>query len=459
MTPEVMDGLLRHVREQFNSIANSLGFMRLEIVYMLDYVEDNISKFEEAAQRSSFNHAREDWMEAKREAAAVLKEDFDMMSKVTLLEEQKSVQGNAGDSASSAFLPRHEGGFLKSLKQRRAVVEEIVQTETNYLKLLEELESLYMTPLAEKLGDREEGGLLTKEENERIFGIMRTIINIVREHLPLMTAAVSSVTEGIGEVFLKLCPWLKHYAVYINSFDGSVKAIQTAKKRNPGFKKFLKDSEKKSAANYDLGSYLILPVQRLGRYELLLQTAFRETTRSHPDREDLITALEQVGDINAKINNIKRADENRQKVEELERNFVSPPSLFVPGRLLVREGKVMCARHKSMSSVQSKGKKPHVILLFDDLIVIAKVVKENRYEKKYSISLNDGVQIIEGGVGSSKGGRRMSGNLECLCLFRDKEGNMYYLLEFETSKEKEKWVSSFREVLSAVSVAKELSHK
>jgi len=136
-------------------------------------------------------------------------------------------------------------------------------------------QKLFIQPLKQSsLQEKEEERLVTPQEFEEIFGIIEVIIKISGDHLEDMKNAAAERTQRIGSVFLRLCPWLKHYAVYVNSFDDSVKSIQAAKKRNPKLATFLRNGEKKSTCNYDFSSYRILPVQRLGRYEMLLKRLF-----------------------------------------------------------------------------------------------------------------------------------------------------------------------------------------
>ena len=86
--------------------------------------------------------------------------------------------------------------------------------------------------------------------------------------------------QRVGEVFMRLCPWLKHYAMYVNRYEDSMRMIQGAKKRGGGaLGKFFRSAEKKSTCSYDFSSYRILPVQRLGRYELLIKRLLELTPK------------------------------------------------------------------------------------------------------------------------------------------------------------------------------------
>jgi hypothetical protein len=58
------------------------------------------------------------------------------------------------------------------------------------------------------------------------------------------------------------------------------------------FAKFLKETREANPGELDLVDYLIQPVQRIPRYNLLLQQVIKYTPHDHPDRKDLQKALE-----------------------------------------------------------------------------------------------------------------------------------------------------------------------
>ena len=67
---------------------------------------------------------------------------------------------------------------------------------------------------------------VTKEVFEAMFGMVGVITKISRDHLKEMEVAQKDRSQLFGTVFVRLCPWLKHYAVYVNSYDDSVKTIK-----------------------------------------------------------------------------------------------------------------------------------------------------------------------------------------------------------------------------------------
>ena len=85
-------------------------------------------------------------------------------------------------------------------------------------------------------------------------------------------------------------------------------------------------------AHQELGmgieSYLIMPVQRLPRIEMLLKDLLRHTTEDHPDFKPLSSAYEGILSIANFVNEKKREAENFSKMAAVQRKLgskVSPP--------------------------------------------------------------------------------------------------------------------------------------
>ena len=60
-----------------------------------------------------------------------------------------------------------------------------------------------------------------------------------------------------------------------------------------------------------------MPVQRLPRYEMLLRDIVKHTWDSHPDKSNLTEALRHICEINAFVNESKRAADNCEKVVDI----------------------------------------------------------------------------------------------------------------------------------------------
>jgi hypothetical protein len=134
----------------------------------------------------------------------------------------------------------------------------------------------------------------------------------------------------------------------------------------------------------DLPAFLIQPIQRLPRYELLLRELLKQTPKSHPEYTPLQDALMRIKETNAQINQLKRDEENQEKLRHIQAHLaadggVAVPDLFDnPARLYVRSGdlNLKCftratpAADWKKAASSSKSNALRHCILFDDLLLI-----------------------------------------------------------------------------------------
>lgn len=90
-------------------------------------------------------------------------------------------------------------------------------------------------------------------------------------------------TLQVGDLFVSYAGLMPMYSSYVDNFDASNQKLAELVKKSA--KKFhnLEEAAKKETGNLGLTDLLILPVQRLPRYLLLLQSLKEATLRSHKD--------------------------------------------------------------------------------------------------------------------------------------------------------------------------------
>jgi hypothetical protein len=74
----------------------------------------------------------------------------------------------------------------------------------------------------------------------------------------------------------------------------------------------------KALQKQDLNSFLILPVQRIPRYELLLKDLIRHTWKEHPDYNNLEYALVKIHECAKNVNRLKSFNESRHRLAHLQ---------------------------------------------------------------------------------------------------------------------------------------------
>uniref|UniRef100_A0A8C5TN66 Dynamin-binding protein n=1 Tax=Malurus cyaneus samueli TaxID=2593467 RepID=A0A8C5TN66_9PASS len=195
-----------------------------------------------------------------------------------------------------------ESAEQRMLEKRAKVIEELLQTERDYIRDLEMCVERIMVPLQQaQVGNIDFEGL---------FGNIHMVINFSKQLLSTLEAS-----DAIGPVFLTQRAELESvYRVYCQNHDEAIALLETYEKDEKMQKLLLDllDSLRSlysewGCTNYiNLGSFLIKPVQRVMRYPLLLMELLSATPEAHPDKAPLTAAVLAVKEINVNINEYKR---------------------------------------------------------------------------------------------------------------------------------------------------------
>ncbi|KAL4613002.1 dynamin-binding protein isoform X1 [Arapaima gigas] len=190
----------------------------------------------------------------------------------------------------------------RMMEKRSKVIEELLQTERDYIKDLQMCVKEIWQPLQRKQ--------MPSMDIDGLFGNIHSVINLSeRMYRSLMD------TDCIGKVFLDYKAELEEvYKMYCQNHDDAITLLEGYEKDENIQKHILECLEKLSGTslhrgktNYiNLGSFLIKPVQRVMRYPLLLTELLNTTPKSHGDREQLSEAVLSVKEINVNINEYKR---------------------------------------------------------------------------------------------------------------------------------------------------------
>jgi len=87
-----------------------------------------------------------------------------------------------------------------------------------------------------------------------------------------------------------------------------------------------------------LQSYLIEPIQRIPRYELLFKELLKHTPDDHPDKPNLEKALQKTKQSASYVNEERRKAESYNKMTELTSKVKGLEGLYQEKRVFIREG-------------------------------------------------------------------------------------------------------------------------
>lgn len=229
--------------------------------------------------------------------ATVRKQNQEM----TLLSSQPKTLDSTPTSDSSPAAGT-EDPELRMMEKRAKVIEELLQTEKDYIKDLQMCVEEIVEPLQKKQ--------VKNVDFDGLFGNIGSVIDLSQRLFETLQE-----TDSIGTVFLGFKAELEEvYKIYCQNHDDAISLLESYEKDENIQCHVLECLERLRAiyrewgkTNYiNLGSFLIKPVQRVMRYPLLLMELLGATPESHHDRPQLTEALLAIKEINVNINEYKR---------------------------------------------------------------------------------------------------------------------------------------------------------
>lgn len=251
---------------------------------------------------------------------------------------------------------------LAQARVRNNIIRDIIKTEDTYIQGLTTLVNVFLTPLRTN-----KKKLLPEKDVKIIFSNAEQILSINKELFSALQEAMNSWPRSkIGEVFMRMAPYLKVYTTYINNFDLAANTVLNCEARISKFAAWsAKCQARPECRGLNLSSFLIMPVQRIPRYRLLLNDLIKSTPENHVEYESLNKALNLIQDTATFVNETKRQHEGKEILLLLKECLSDRyPGIIQPHRRFIREGTLLltCAqRNIHAESYRS--------FLFSDVIV------------------------------------------------------------------------------------------
>ncbi|XP_069133070.1 dynamin-binding protein-like [Argopecten irradians] len=198
---------------------------------------------------------------------------------------------------------KQEEMMEKRAEKRSKVIDELIQTEKDYLQSLHLCMETFLSPVAEKHSD---------VDIELVFGNMEEIAEVSQRLLTLMEEAVGArefQDKIIGPCFVSLAEDMKNvYAPYCRNHDDVITILEkyhTNSSINEYFERML-DIMREQTVIFDVEALLIKPVQRILKYPLLLNELIKTTEENHKDKLELLNAINSMTNVATAINEYKR---------------------------------------------------------------------------------------------------------------------------------------------------------
>ncbi|CAJ0587633.1 unnamed protein product, partial [Mesorhabditis spiculigera] len=325
-------------------------------------------------------------------------------------------------------------GGKKKTDRAQMAARELVDSEQRYVDKLRLLDQIFRVDVEalEKAGDFE------RAKVGKLFSNISSLHTFHNTHLlpQLMDANREwNHTRRISHVMKKLAPFLKMYSEYTNNYNEAVKVFEEQRVKNRKFADLVAKIERlPECDNLPLSSHLICPVQRVMRYQLLLQEYKKHLNKSDVDLADTEEALQLVLKAAEHANETMKKLERYRKVIEMQEMLGNSLPLVSVGREFIESGPIQ----KISSSTQKPEER--YLFLFNDLILLG--VKG--YVSKYRVRARFEAlhtRVCEGDNLEREHSFYLRGNYgteppRCVELFTD------------TQEAKEKWMRKLQEVIT-----------
>lgn len=211
--------------------------------------------------------------------------------KGTIFREPGSKESSNGSSSHTTHTT--ESNPEEMLRTRTYLAQELLKTETFYVRSMRTIVEKFLTPMRESLAT--DTPILPPDGQKQLFSNIEMILKV---HEPFEAEVQKTVSawgrdSKVGPLLLGLAPYLRIYMTYINNYNKSMQVYQEGMKHK-SFRRFIADA---SVGN-DLDnwpSYCIQPVQRILKYMLILSEMVKNTPDDHPDYEALKKAHDTLG--------------------------------------------------------------------------------------------------------------------------------------------------------------------
>ncbi|OSX64043.1 hypothetical protein POSPLADRAFT_1179647 [Postia placenta MAD-698-R-SB12] len=267
----------------------------------------------------------------------------------------------------------------KKEPKRQSIIFELIKGEMEYVKDLENIEVMYVSPLREM-----DPPIIPRDRLEQFIKdvfhnfaelhshhrkMLNTFHEIQREEHPL----VRSITAAVYDAVLN---FREAYMEYIPNYPIAAYRIDDEMVTNPAFKTFVDQCTRlPEARKLDMKNFINRPIPRLLRYELLLKGILEETPEGHEDLDTIPQVLDLIKALGKETEPGVMAAKQKVEVWRYNSNLVFKPGeaidmdLLNENRSLIHTGKLL---RQPDTGFEWSGWTELFVLLFDNYLVMTK---------------------------------------------------------------------------------------
>jgi len=217
----------------------------------------------------------------------------------------------------------------KQKQRRNKILGELVASETSYVRSLHQIYDEYLDPLFDQD--------MIGENFYLLFGVVDCLINFHE----LFLQSLSEGENDLFEVMDRFCDDLTLYSLFVKQYDDIISSVVELRARDRRVDHFFTHQTQQPHIQ-PLDSLLLMPIQRVPRYQLLFKDLVKATPTDFWDYEKLKHVLEKFGETSSTINNAREQAEREARLVNLQNKVKECPfPIFSTKRRLISENTIL----------------------------------------------------------------------------------------------------------------------
>ncbi|KAH8291651.1 hypothetical protein KR018_010119 [Drosophila ironensis] len=339
---------------------------------------------------------------------------------------------------------RSQTASSTSFEQRDYVIRELIDTESNYLDVLNALKSKFMLPLERHLN---------QDELKQIFPRIRELADIHTKFLEKLRESLTPNAKlKMAQVFLDFREPFLIYGEYCSCLLGAIDNLADVCKKNQIIDQLVQKCERDyNVGKLQLRDILSVPMQRILKYHLLLDKLVKETSPLHEDYRSLERAKEAMIDVSQYINEVKRDSDHLVIIQKVKDSIFdlhllqngAGSDLLQYGRLLL-DGELHIKAHEDQKT------KLRYAFVFDKILIMVKSLHIKTGDMQYTY--RDSHNLADYRVEQSHSRRTLGRDtrFKYQLLLARKSGKTAFTLYLKSEHERDKWRKALTEAMESL---------
>nr|CAI5840057.1 unnamed protein product [Callosobruchus analis] len=266
-----------------------------------------------------------------------------------------------------------------TFEKRDFVIKELLDTEKNYVDVLNKLKKNFMQPLINQM---------KPEHHSTVFFKIKELRDIHSEFLHELLNIRTNSSVKLSNIFMKWREKFLVYGMYCANLTKATTILQELCDTDETFNQAVIKYEKEdNNGRFKLRDVLSVPMQRILKYHLLLDKLIENTDPNHEEYNDLRRAREAMLDVAGYINEAARDSEHLEVINNLQ-EAITEWNLS-PNQRLSDYGRLLKDASLKIKAHDDQKTRNRYVFIFDKCILICKQLKGNQFAFRDLLNIVD----------------------------------------------------------------------